>query len=318
MNAKNIIKSSMLVLMLGGCNSVTPIAENKQDTLIAYPGFTGEYKGFTLMLDERFDEFNDDVWKRGDGAVGGEAICRFQPQGVQINNGILELIITEENIEPSWSIDHQQMKGPYNYSCGEVRTRQEKKIRYGRIETRIKAPARKSASGYISSLFTYVNNIDPTGVSKRETEWEEIDIELEGGRPDKFQANLIYGKNTWEWWRTRDYGAWEDKIEVGPVDEWRVFAIEWVPDAIRWYVDGELIKTLHQDDIDCIPECIGPQKNPTPIPDNLTKVIMNFWIPNDNIEAVFGGVKADNKYPMKTEYDWFRYYQLDSHPIENW
>jgi beta-glucanase (GH16 family) len=102
------------------------------------------------------------------------------------------------------------------------------------------------------------------------------------------------------------------------VDEWRVFAIEWVPDRIKWFVDGQLVKTLHQSDIDCQPECSPPQKMPTPIPDDATDIMMNFWIPHDGIQDEFGGNKRLNVYPMKTQYDWFRYYELDSHPAANW
>ena len=90
-----------------------------------------------------------------------------------------------------------------------------------------------------------------------------FDVELEGGRPDKFQANLIYGIDTWNWWTTRQWGAWEDKIDIGPVDEWRVYAIEWRPDSIQWFVDGKLVKALHQSDLDCQPECVPPQSLPT-------------------------------------------------------
>lgn len=286
--------------------------------LMSYPDYTGEYAGFSLVLDERFDQLDQDVWKKGDGAVGAEAYCRFQDQGVKIVDGILELVVAKEHISPSWSDDHKQQKGEYHYSCGELRTQPSRPMRYGRIETRMKAPNRKQASGYISSLFTYTNDFDKDAPKDAFLEWEEIDVELEGGRPDKFQANLIYGLNTWEWWRTRDYGAWEDKIVVGPVDQWRIFAIEWVPDAIRWYVDGKLVKTLSLDMIDCQPQCVGPQKNATPIPDNPTAIFMNFWIPNDTIQNEFGGNKGDNVYPMKTQYDWLRYYQLDSHPVEGW
>ena len=45
----------------------------------------------------------------------------------------------------------------------------------------MKAPARETASGYISSLFTYINEPDANG----EREWEEIDVELQGRRPDE-------------------------------------------------------------------------------------------------------------------------------------
>ena len=143
-------------------------------------------------------------------------------------------------------------------------------------------------------------------------------MELEGGRPDKFQANLIYGLDTPNWVATREWGAWEDKIEVGPVDDWRVFAIEWAPTFIKWYVDGKLVKTLDQSQLDCKPECAPGQKKPTPIPDNLTSLMMNFWIPNDEIQDVFGGNKKHNTYPMVTQYDWIRIYQLDSAPLANY
>jgi beta-glucanase (GH16 family) len=300
------------------CSIIPSSNKATNDTLITYPGYTGEYDGFSLIEDERFNEFNKSLWKKGDGGVGGETHCRFQDQGVQIKNGLLELVIREELVPASWSEDHKIHKNDYAYSCGEVHTVSSKKIRYGRIETRMKTPAREVGSGYISSLFTYTNDFDRNQPEVGIQEWEEIDIELEGVRPDKLQANLIYGMNTWEWWRTRAYGAWEDKIVVGPVDEWRVFAIEWVPNAIRWYVDGKLVKTLTQADIDCKPECKSSQTNPTPIPDNFTSIFMNFWIPNDIIQNTFGGNKGNNVYPMKTQYDWLRYYQLDSHPVEGW
>ncbi|MFT4767631.1 MAG: endo-1,3-1,4-beta-glycanase ExoK [Glaciecola sp.] len=280
----------------------------------AYPDYTGSYAGFSLVLDERFDTFDDAVWAKGDGAVGKESMCRFQDLGVQINHGTLELLIDEHHVPGGWSQNHQEIKEAYDFVCGEVRTRSELRMRYGRIETRMQAPDRRTASGYISSLFTYVNE----GNEQFDREWEEIDIELEGGRPDKFQANLIYGLNTISWLETRRFGAWEDKIDVGPVDSWRVFAIEWLPDRINWYVDGERVKSLTADDLDCDPACVDPQRRPTPIPDQFTDVMMNFWIPNDDIQDVFGGNKRGNRYPMRARYDWLRIYQYDAEPLENW
>jgi beta-glucanase (GH16 family) len=169
-----------------------------------------------LRLDERFDRFNQDIWKKGDGAVGSEAMCRFTANGVQVVDGMLELVIRKEQVGASWSDDHQIRKDDYEYSCGELRSRIEKRIRYGRLEARIKAPPRQEASGYIASLFTY---------------------RAEG---------------------------------------------------------------------------------PTPIPDDPTDIMMNFWIPNDRVQDQFGGNKRSNAYPMKTQYDWLRYYELDSHSAENW
>ena len=304
----------LLPALLVSCQTAPTSVVQRTPDFETYPGYTGDYLGFTLTIDERFDRFDKTLWRTGDGAVGGESMCRFQADGVRVEDGKLILEVREEDVPPGWSKDHEQEKGPYDYACGEVRTVEGREFLYGRIEARMKAPPREAASGYISSLFTYRFEEDPTSSTPDSVEWDEIDVELEGGRPDKFQANLIYGKDTWEWWRTRQYGAWEDKIEVGPVDEWRVFAIEWLPDMIRWYVDGELVKTLSQEDLDCTPECVPPQDFPTPIPDNPTTILMNFWIPVDAVQDYFGGNKERNQYPMTTEYDWFRYYELDSHP----
>ncbi|WP_372863459.1 family 16 glycosylhydrolase, partial [Pseudoalteromonas sp.] len=210
----------------------------------AYADYTGEYRGFSLVLDERFEKFNPEVWSKGDGAVGSESVCRFQSQGVEVANGQLNLIIRKEPVASSWSADHQSEKPAYEFSCGELRTQPNKQIKYGRFETRMKAPNRDVASGYISSFFTYTHAGEPK-------EWEEIDIELEGGRPDKFQVNLIYGLNAGNWWGTRQWGAWEDKINIAPADEWRVYAIEWTPKALKWFVDGQLYKTLSLRDLDC-------------------------------------------------------------------
>lgn len=289
-------------------------ADTDNSKLTTYPGYTGEYAGFTLVLDDRFDDFNDKVWAIGDGAVGKESMCRFQDGGVQTGEGTLDLVIEEQRVPSGLSRDHRKIKNAYGYICGEVRTRPELNVRYGRIETRVQAPERATASGYIASLLTYINERNDEG----EREWEEIDVEMEGGRPDAFQANLIYGRNSEAWSETRAFGAWEDKINVGPVDRWRVFAIEWVPDSIRWFVDGELVKTLSAADLDCDPQCTAPQTSPTPIPDNPAAVMFNFWIPNDDIHEVFGGNKSANRYPMRAQYDWLRIYQYDAQPMENW
>jgi len=305
------LTTKLLPILPAGLVLLMSYHAQSENALIAHPGYTGEYPGYTLKVDERFDRLDKMLWRVGDGAVGHESACRFTPQGVQVEKGLLNLIVNQEKVPASWSEDHQQEKRPYKYSCGELRTAPAKTIKYGRFETRMKAPARSAASGYISSLFTYTNSGSPR-------EWEEIDVELEGGRPDKFQANLIYGLDTLNWVATREWGAWEDKIEVGPVDDWRVFAIEWAPTFIKWYVDGKLVKTLDQSQLDCKPECAPGQKKPTPIPDNLTSLMMNFWIPNDEIQDVFGGNKKHNTYPMVTQYDWIRIYQLDSAPLANY
>jgi beta-glucanase (GH16 family) len=271
-------------------------------TVAAYEGYSGEYAGMTLAIDERFDEFNSEQWIKSTHTFYEQG-CVLEEKGVQFSEGIMSLVVDLA----------ENSKG---YSCGEIRSID--RYRYGRLEARIKSPATDVASGYISSLFTYV--FRPDGANNDDTSapirWREIDIEMEGGRPDKFQANYIYGDDEWEWWKTRSWGAYAEKIDIGPISEWRVYALEWTPDAIKWYIDGELVKTLLPEDLfagahnsqDGIPHTLDAN-----LPEYAMGLYMNFWIPNDEVQDSFGGNKAGNVYPMAAQYDWFRYYSLDGY-----
>jgi beta-glucanase (GH16 family) len=274
----------------------------KTAVVTSYEGYTGEYAGFTLLIDDRFDEFDSEKWIKSTHTFIEQG-CVLEQESVQFSQGIMNLVVNESN----------NAKG---FSCAEIRSIN--RYGYGRIEARIKSPANEIASGYISSLFTYT--FRPDGVNNDDTSapirWRELDIEMEGGRPNKFQANYIYGDDEWEWWKTRSWGAYEDKIDIGPISEWKVYALEWTPKFIKWYVDGQLMKVLLPEDL-----VAGTHngKNSTShtidahIPEYAMGLYMNFWIPNDAVQDSFGGNKVNNVYPMVTEYDWFRYYSLDGY-----
>ncbi|MGL1904007.1 MAG: glycoside hydrolase family 16 protein [Fibrobacterales bacterium] len=274
----------------------------------AYPGYTGIYSGYTLVIDERFDgnDINNALWAKGDGGVGGETMCRFQPQGVEVNNGTMKMTVRNEYVAESWSYDHGKMRRAENYSCGELRTKNE--YRYGRIEARYKLPT-TPATGCIQSLFTYDTDYD---------EWVELDVELECGRPGTMQSNYIYGEGAstwnWEWQATRTWGAWE-RVHTTPKSqkEWITYAMEWTPSYVKWFMDGVEVRHMDAGMIDCYPNCIAPAIRSAQLPNHFTKIMMNFWIPNYGVGPNFGGDPSGNQYPMVTEYDWFRYYSLNGY-----
>ena len=273
--------------------------QNDSLTFIAYKGYTGVYPGFRLKIDDRFNFFNEEIWQKGDCGFM-EPASRFTPNNVKVIDGIMKLIIDKEELPGSVCSDGREI-GPKQYSAAEVRSKE--RFLYGRFEARIKTPHTDVASGYIASLFTYVNDVpDPFS-------WREIDIEMEGIRPNKFQSNLIFGEGTWEWWRTREWGAYEEKHVIGPTSEWKVYAFEWVPDAIRWYVDGKMVRKLTQKNLDDKATWTERQKFAAKIPELAQQIMMNFWIPNKDVADTFGGSWERNVYPMVTEYDWFRYYE---------
>ena len=51
----------------------------------------------------------------------------------------------------------------------------------------------------------------------------------------------------------KEQGVVLEWMDTGAVDTWRVYALEWLPDQIRWFIDGELIKIhRHTDYRDCL------------------------------------------------------------------
>jgi len=314
---KRVLFSTFLLLALitlSSCNSTSTSLSRAEDAkhsettesvktdssdLIAYKGYIGVYPQFRLKIDDRFDSFNTVIWQKGDCGFM-EPASRFVPDNVQVQGGIMKLIIDKEEL-PGGVCSQGREIGPKQYSAAEVRSKE--RFLFGRFEARIKTPHTNVASGYIASLFTYVNDVpDPYS-------WREIDIEMEGVRPNKFQSNLIFGEDTWEWWRTRDWGAYEEKHVIGPTSDWRVYAIEWVPDAIRWYVDGALVRELTQQRLENKSTWTDRQKHVAKIPELAQQIMMNFWIPNEDVADTFGGSWERNVYPMITQYDWFRYYE---------
>ena len=294
-----------LVADLGGFNIYNFTLDNSgtppTNPVVSYPGYSGRYSNFTLSVDERFDgvALNAARWATGDGTFP-ENNCRFQPQGVRVAGGHMELVVRNEHIPASHSVDQNQIKDARNYSCGEARLRQ--RIQYGRIEGRFRTPI-SGATGFITSLFTY---------DVADYQWRELDIELEGGRPGSMSSNYIYGDNAnlwfFEWQATRTWGAWE-RLHPTPraTREWIVYAIEWTPDYVAWFMDGVEVRRMVENDVDGNP-LIPPQILPATLPRKPTTVMMNFWIPTPAVMLGFGGDTGGNVYPMVAQYDWFRYY----------
>lgn len=115
------------------------------------------------------------------------------------------------------------------YSSGEIQIRGER-FQYGYFEVRMQPP---KGSGLVTGFFTYTG--PPFGDPQH-----EVDIE-------------ILGRNTSE--ITLTYFSDGDRITtVEPLgfdsaDELHTYGFEWMPGAIRWYVDGELIHEANGEEL---------------------------------------------------------------------
>ncbi|MBW7933394.1 MAG: glycoside hydrolase family 16 protein [Gemmatimonadaceae bacterium] len=140
--------------------------------------------------------------------------------------------------------------GSMKYTSGRLDTRGKYAPVYGRFEIRAKLPAGK---GMWPAHWLYPQNRDwaMEALMQREVAegreryipeerpwYSEIDImEFLGHEPNVLYGTLHY--TTFKGERKSTSGTWR-----GPVDytkDFHVYALEWEPDSIRWYIDGQLL-----------------------------------------------------------------------------
>ena len=78
--------------------------------------------------------------------------------------------------------------------------------------------------------------------------------------------------------------------------EEHIYAFNWTPGKIEWFVDGMSIHTF-----------MGEPQNQ--VSTKSAKIMMNLWIFGSS--AAFGN-PAQNQYPFSAKYDWFRFYKADA------
>lgn len=149
---------------------------------------------------------------------------------------------------------------------------------YGRFEVRMKSANRE---GMLSSFFTYFDGTpsDPWATSK----WNEIDLEIMGRYDDNIQFNTITPGSV--------NHVSHFPMSSSPNLDYNVYAFEWTPDYVAWFVDG--VEVLRQTG-DHIATLSRPQK-----------IMMNVWNPQGENWA---GVLNKFSLPAFAYYDWVSYY----------
>ncbi|CEM31690.1 unnamed protein product [Vitrella brassicaformis CCMP3155] len=117
-------------------------------------------------------------------------------------------------------------------------------FRYGRFETRLFPNTR--ANGTVVTFFLYKNESDKI----RGASWKEIDFEVHGmgnHSEEPIQTNIITGtmedRSSSEMFfpapgRSRDVETQTKAVKTG----FHHFAIEWTPDHVAWFFDGQRIR----------------------------------------------------------------------------
>jgi endo-1,3-1,4-beta-glycanase ExoK len=216
--------------------------------------------GWRVVFADDFNHLDTTKWEVSTHTFDGNA-ARFTPASVDVHDGVLTLTV------------RKHATGDKAYAAGEVHTRGSLgTFKYGRFEVRMRAA---HESGVISSFFAY-----------RASPWDEIDFEFLGRKSRSVQVNLYVSPT-------------EAPVEVPPFPtlhdlafdasaDFHVYAFEWDPGEIRWYVDGVLIDRSN---------------NPGTIPTLPLAVTLNVW---PSADAKWAGHLGGGT--ASASYDWVRVY----------
>ena len=160
------------------------------------------------------------------------------------------------------------------YKGGEVSTHE--RFTYGRFKTKMRVP--QMPKGTVASFFTFWN-----GPGWYDGGWNEIDVEVVPSMGNtKISYNLIYGTGKGHT-QSHKYADMPDGAE------WVEHQIDWTPEYIKFYVNGELKR-----DANTYNAGVVAMKKAQPL-------YMNFWTPS---WSPWGDGRNDSSMPWYADYDY--------------
>lgn len=216
---------------------------------------------------DTFDQLDLGRWYVSDGwSNGAHQNCTWSSDQVTATDGLLHIGFAPEP------------KGDRQYRCGELQTREA--YGYGTYEARLKTPA---GAGLNAGFFTYI------GPSQGKPH-DEIDFEVllhDTGQVDT--TTFVNGKSG-----DGETGSGQSHALPHPSDsDFITYAFTWEPGVIRFYLDGELVRTMD---------------DPKTIPSNPQRVFFSLW-GSDTLTDWMGSF-APVETPIAMEVDWVAFTPL--------
>lgn len=211
----------IFLLAVGGCK------HNSESTELIdpMPPIEGDFSLIHELSDE-FDAVQMDTtkWFPFNPTWEGRQPAFFSKNNVVQKDGKLELIMRKE--DPPESL---KAKGFHTFSSAAVKSKH--LVKYGYFE--VKARAMKSKG---SSSFWFYNDSPDL--------WTEIDVfefcgTGERGNQDNMTLHVFHTPLVKEHFARG--GEWRAPYQFA--DDFHVFGLEWTPYVIRWYIDGEAVRT---------------------------------------------------------------------------
>lgn len=182
-------------------------AGTSAEPTVASPSFFDDFSG---------EQLDRERWFVADGWVNGDDFdCVWSADAVRKVDDTLVLTMAE-------TTTRAEAAQGRTWACAEVQTHAV--FGHGTYEVRMRSAR---GSGVMSAFFTYTGPYfdDPH---------DEIDFEFPGARTRTVELNV---------WRdgSDGPGAESVRLDFDPTADFNDYAFEWTPDALRWYVNGELV-----------------------------------------------------------------------------
>ncbi len=203
-----------------------------------------------------------------------------RPENIAVGGGLLRIIARAESYQGA------------SYTSARLRTKFKRDFRYGRFEGRMKLP---SGQG-IWPAFWMLDTNSPYGG------WAasgEIDIMESVNEADRIYGTIHYGGE----FPGNQYKGSEYEPGTDFSEDFHVYAIEWLPDEIRWFVDDVQYGSLSRDQW----FSANAPDNPRAPFDVDFHLLMNVAV-GGNFP---GEPNGDVGFPMELVVDWVRVYELE-------
>lgn len=185
-----------------------------------------------LVWSDEFEGSSLDLQKwshqTGGGGWGNNELQNYRPENTTVSDGLLKITAKRENL------------GSNAYTSSRIRTINKADFTYGRMEARIRLPYGQG----IWPAFWMMPTDDKYGGWPKSG---EIDImEHIGREPKKIYGTIHFGP---EWPNNKSTGGSYEAYREDFSKEFHVFAVEWEPSEIRWYIDDYLYSTKKTSDL---------------------------------------------------------------------
>lgn len=190
----------------------------------------------------------------------------------------------------------QQSLGGLPYTSARIRTKGLRDFTYGRFEGRMKIP---STSG-VWPAFWMLPTDSPYGG------WAssgEIDIMESVNQADRIYGTIHHGSP----WPNNQYNGGHVQDGTDFSQDFHVYAVEWEPDAIRWYLDGVHFHTVTSNDWF---SSLATENNRAPF-DVPFHILLNVAV-GGNFP---GNPDGSASYPQTLEVDYVRVYERVQAPF---